>query len=187
MPTSSSSRRASALGVLALDGKVGFDQVAHPLDRIALEARALVAVGELRRRQRLAAPGFDIAGIETLQGMGDAGAEFGQVAQLLFRQIELAEQGVGENLVEFGEKAILVGGREVAQVEIVGFRQPQQNLRRDRALIALDQIDVARGDAEALRDLGLRQAELLPDAAEARADEQLLARIGCHCGTGLVM
>src|SRR5690606_2049360 len=102
------------------------------------------------------------------------------------RQIELTEQRIGEHLVEFGEKAILIGGSEVAQVEIVGLRQPQQDLRRDRALVALDQIDVARRDAEALRDLGLGQAELLPDAAEARADEQLLGWTGCHCGPRLV-
>jgi len=36
--------------------------------------------------------------------MRDAGAEFGEVAQLLLRQIDLPEQRIGKDLVEFGEK-----------------------------------------------------------------------------------
>ncbi|MGY3361094.1 hypothetical protein ACVWZK_007757 [Bradyrhizobium sp. GM0.4] len=56
--------------------------------------------------------------------MGDAGAKLGQIAQFLLGNVDLAEQRVGEDLVEFGEEAVLVGGREVAQVEVVGFGQP---------------------------------------------------------------
>ena len=105
---------------------VGLDQVADALDRVGLEADAFVAVGHLRRHQRLAAPGFGVGGVEPLQRMSDARAQFGEIAQFLLRQVDLAEQRIGENLVEFGEKAVLIGAGEVAQIEVVGLRQPHQ-------------------------------------------------------------
>ena len=159
---------------------VGLDQVAHALDRVGLEARALVAVGHLRRDQRLAAAGLGIGGVQPLQGMGHAGAQFGEVAQFLLRQVDLPEQRIGEDLVQLGEEAVLVGGGEIAQIEVIGLRQPQQDLRRHRALVALYQVDIARRNAEPLGDLGLRQPQLLADPPEAGADEQLLSGIGGH-------
>ncbi len=90
-----------------------------------------------------------------MQRVGDAGRELGEVAQLLLRQVDLPEQRVGKDLVQLGEEAVLVGCREIAQVEVVGLRKAQQQLRGDRALIPLDQVDVARRHAEPLGDLGL--------------------------------
>ena len=104
-----------------------------------------------------------------------AGAELGKIAQFLLRHVDLAEQWIGKNLIQFGEEAILVSGGEVAQVEIIGLREAKKNLRGNRALVALDQVDVARRDAESLCDLGLRQPELLADTSEARADEEFFA------------
>ena len=159
---------------------VGLDQVAHALDRVGLEAGALVAVGHLGRHQGLAAAGLGIGGVEPLQRMRHAGAQFGEVAQFLLGQVDLAEQRIGEDLVQLGEEAVLVGGGEVAQIEVIGFRQAEQDLRRDRALVAFDQVDIARRNPEAFRDLGLRQAQLLADAPEARPDKQLLSGIVSH-------
>ena len=159
---------------------VGLDQVADALDRIGLEARALVAVGHLGGDQGLAAAGFGIGGVQPLQRMGDAGAQFGEIAQFLFGQVDLPEQRIGKDLVQFGEEAVLVGGGEIAQIEVIGLRQPQQDLRRHRALVALDQVDVARRNAEPLGDLGLRQPQLLPDPPEPGTDKQFLAGIACH-------
>ena len=45
---------------------VGLDQVADALDRIGLEAGALVAVGHLRRDHGFAAAGLGIGGVEPL-------------------------------------------------------------------------------------------------------------------------
>src|SRR6478672_11547654 len=105
--------------------------------------------------------------------MSHTGAQFGEIAQFLLRQVDLAEQRIGEDLVQLGEEAVLVGGGELAQIEVVGFREAEQDLRRHRALVALYQVDIARRNPEAFRDLGLRQAQLLADAAESRADKQL--------------
>src|ERR1700682_3478916 len=112
--------------------------------------------------------------------MGDAGAQFGQIAQFLLRQVDLPEQRIGENLVQFGEKPVLVGGGEIAQIEVIGLRQSQQDLRRHRALVALYQVDIAWGNAEPRGDLGLRQAQLLADPPKPRADKQLLSGITGH-------
>ena len=128
--------------------------------------------------QRLAAAGLGIGGVEPLQGMRHAGAEFGEVAQFLLRQVDLAEQRIGEDLVQLGKEPVLVGGGEIAQIEVIGLRQPEQDLRRHRALVPLYQVDIARRNAEPLGDLGLRQAELLADPPEAGADEQLFSGIG---------
>src|SRR5229473_125513 len=112
--------------------------------------------------------------------MSHTGAEFSQIAQFLLWQVDLPEQRIGKNLVQLGEEPVLVGGRKIPQIEVIGFRQPQQDLRRHRALVALDQVDIARRNAEPLGDLGLRQSQLLADAPEARADKQLLPGITGH-------
>src|SRR5229473_6124193 len=112
--------------------------------------------------------------------MSHTGAQFGEVAQFLLRQVDLPEQRIGKNLVQFGEETVLVSGGEIAQIEVIGLRQPQQDLRRHRALVALDQVDIARGNAEPLGDLGLRQAQLLADPPKPRADKQLLSGITGH-------
>src|SRR6266436_5711806 len=109
--------------------------------------------------------------------MSHTGAQFGEIAQFLLRQVDLPEQRIGKNLVQFGEEAVLVGGGEIAQIEVIGFRQAEQDLRRHRALVPLYQVDIARGNTEPLGDLGLRQAELLADAAESWPDEKLLSGI----------
>src|ERR1700754_648634 len=115
--------------------------------------------------------------------MRHAGAQFGEIAQFLFRQVDLPEQRIGKNLIQLGKEAVLVGAGEVAQIEVIGLGQPHQKLRRHRALVPLYQVDIARGNAEALSDLGLRQPQLLPDAPEARADEQLFSRLSGHRGS----
>src|SRR6185437_6576709 len=98
----------------------------------------------------------------------------------LLRQIDLPEQGIGKDLVQFGEEAVLVGAGEFAQVEIIVLRETKQDLRRHRALIALDQVDVGGRDTKAFGDLGLRQPQLLADTAKAGPDEQLLSGICWH-------
>src|SRR5882672_1449092 len=112
--------------------------------------------------------------------MSHTGAKFGEIAQFLLRQVDLTEQWIGKNLVQFGEETVLVGGREIAQVEVIGLCQTEQYLRRHRPLVALYQVDIARRNAKPLGDLGLRQAQLLADPPESGSDEQLLSGIGCH-------
>src|SRR5262249_17250999 len=80
------------------------------------------------------------------------------------------------------EEAVLIRGCEIPQVEVIGFGQPQQDLRGHRALVPFNQVDVTGRNAEPFRNLGLGEAKLLPDAAKARADEKLSPGIGRHDG-----
>src|SRR6185436_15698177 len=112
--------------------------------------------------------------------MSHTGAQFSEIAQFLLRQVDLPEQRIGEYLVQFGEEAVFVGGREIAQIEVIGLRQPEQQLRRHRPLVALYQVDIARRNLEALGHLGLRQAELLADPAESGPDKQFLSGVARH-------
>src|SRR5215211_1273691 len=112
--------------------------------------------------------------------MSHTGAQFGEIAQFLLRKVDLPEQRIGKNFVQFGKEAVLVGGGKIAQIEVIGLRQTEQDLRRHRALVPLYQVDIARGNTKPFGDLGLRQAELLADAAESRADKQLLSGVGGH-------
>src|ERR1700716_2543236 len=112
--------------------------------------------------------------------MSHTRAQFGEIAQFLLRQVDLPEQRIGKNLVQFRKEAVLVGGGEIAQIEVIGLRQAEQDLRRHRALVPLYQVDIARGNPQSLGDLGLRQAELLADAAESRTDKQFLSSVGGH-------
>ena len=156
---------------------VGLEQVTHPLDRIGLESRIAAAVGELGCDQRLAAARLGVGRVQPLQRVGHAGGQLGEVAQLLLRHVEPAEQRVGEHLVQLGEETLLVRGGEITQVEVIGLGQPEQKLRRDRTLVTLYQVDITGRNAETLRDLGLREVELLADAPEPWADEQLAAGV----------
>src|SRR6476620_231810 len=112
--------------------------------------------------------------------MSHTGAQFGEIAQFLLRQVDLPKQRIGKDLVQLGKETVLVGGGEIAQIEVVGLRQTEQYLRRHRPLVPLYQVDIARGNPKTLGDLGLRQAELLATAAESRADEQFFSSIGGH-------
>jgi hypothetical protein len=47
-----------------------------------------------------------------------------EIAQFQLRQVDLAEQRIGKDLVELREEAILVGDGEIAEIEVVGLRQP---------------------------------------------------------------
>ena len=71
-----------------------------------------------------------------MQGVGHTGTQFGEIAQFLLRHVDLTEQRIEKDLVEFRKEAVFVGGREIAQVEVIGFREPEQDLRGDRALVA---------------------------------------------------
>src|SRR5688572_24493622 len=124
---------------------------------------------------RFSPPRFDIGGIKTLQCMRHTGAKLGEILQFMLGDIERPKQRIAEHLIELGKEAVLVDGRQLAQIDFVGFRKPQQDLRADRTLIAFDQIDVARRDSKSGGYLRLRQAELSPDAAKARSDEELSA------------
>src|SRR6185437_17183738 len=100
-----------------------------------------------------------------------------QLAQIL-RLDALAgrQRRIGENLAQAGDDAALVILGEGLQVEIETARQLQQQHRRDRALIVLDEVEIARADLELLGELYLAQPMLAPEAPDPVAEHHLLVR-----------
>ncbi|MNI75286.1 hypothetical protein D3C73_1314240 [compost metagenome] len=96
------------------------------------------------------------------------------------RHSQALEQGIGEDLGQFGLGRRAAGLAEVAQVDVVGFGQTQQQLGRDGALVALDMVQIGGRDAEIRRHRGLGQVKLAPQPLEAAAQEQFAISGGGH-------
>ena len=65
---------------------------------------------------------------------------------------------------------------EIMEVDLEGLSQLQQELDRHRALVVLDQVEVAGRDAELLRHLRLGQVMVAPQPADLVAQHRLLVR-----------
>jgi hypothetical protein len=61
-----------------------------------------------------------------------------------------------------------------AQVDVIGVRQPQQQLGRDGPLVALDMVQIAGGDAEVGGHRRLGQGQFAPQPFQPAAEEQLV-------------
>ena len=62
----------------------------------------------------------------------------------------------------------------VAPINAIDIKHPQQHRDRDRPFVVFQQVDIGCADPQSLGHLALRLAALLPQAAEMRADEGLL-------------
>ena len=69
--------------------------------------------------------------------------------------------------------------RELAQVDIKGLTEPEQQGHGDRALVVLDQVEVARRYLELFGQFRLVQAQILPETADFMAKHRFLVRHGC--------
>ena len=61
-----------------------------------------------------------------------------------------------------------------AHIDIESVGQREQDARRHRALIAFQQIEIARGEPERRSGLGLGHAAFAPQAPQSRAGKNLL-------------
>ena len=75
------------------------------------------------------------------------------------------------------ENRAVGGGGEGPHVDVVGVGEAQDQLGRQRALVALDQGEVAGGDPKPLRHLRLGQLERAAQFADLRAEEELTPRV----------
>ena len=64
-------------------------------------------------------------------------------------------------------------GNEIAQVDVVGIGKPQQHLRGERPLVALEMIEIARRYAELLGHARLVDAQLAPKHPQPRPEIEL--------------
>ena len=112
--------------------------------------------------------------------VGGAGQVLGQLQDLVARDGDALEQGVGEDL---GQGRLAAGpglAAEGPQVHVIGLGQPQQELRRDGPLVALDMVQIAGRDPQIRGHGGLGQGELAPQPLEASAQKQFAVGVVAH-------
>ena len=87
------------------------------------------------------------------------------------------EAGIGEYLVQGGGQAPLGIVRQLLQIDAEDLAQLQQQRHRHRPFVVLDQIEIARADAEPAGHELLVEAALLPQPADFLAEKRLFR---CH-------
>ena len=145
--------------------------VAHPIDRV--RRRRVVALRHACLHQFLAPARLAVGVVEPPDRLDDGGGRAGHVRELVARHAEIAEERVGQDLGQGDDGLLVALGTERAQVDVVGFSQAQEDLRGDRALAALEKVEVARADPEILGHARLRQREFAPETLQPGANEEL--------------
>ena len=149
----------------------GLDVFANPVGRTVVGSAGFgtvagAAVGE--------------GAVEAKQGVSGGGLVLGQLDDLVARHREALEDRIGEGLGQFGLGSGAGGLAQGAQVYVIGIGQPQQQLGRDGALVALDMVQIGGRNAEIARHGRLGQGEIAPQPLEAAAEEQLAISGGVH-------
>ena len=83
------------------------------------------------------------------------------------------KQGIGKHLLQLGNAAAGLA-LQVLHVDLVDGSEAQEQLHRQRALVALDQVEIGRRDRQRLGHRGLGQAETVADAADPGAGKDLV-------------
>jgi hypothetical protein len=82
----------------------------------------------------------------------------------------LLEQRVAERLGQVGDEPGVLPGGERLEIEVVVLGEAEQQLRGERPSIVLDQVQVARRDAEPLGHPRLRQVQPGAQGADLLAE-----------------
>ena len=104
---------------------------------------------------------------------GGGGAREGrQRLALRWRNVLAVQRGIGERFAQGHARAALLGAGQGGEVDLEQLGSLDQEASRDLALVVLDQVEVARTDAEALGQRRLGEQTLLTQAADAPADHR---------------
>ena len=105
---------------------------------------------------------------------GGIGRRLGDLDQFLVARQFARQQRVGEHFLAARPTAPPRLALQLVGIDLVDRRQPQDQLHGQRPLVALDQVEIGRRDAEPLGHRRLGQALAVADAADARPGEDLL-------------
>ena len=100
----------------------------------------------------------------------------GGVADLGARDGGVAKQRIGEDLLHIADRLLALDFHEVARIDAVDIGEPDQHLHRDRALVALHEIEIARGDVEFVGHARLGEPALAAQALEPGTGENFSRR-----------
>ena len=140
----------------------------------AVGARQRLAIAQARREVICGGARRLIRAVQAQHGAGGLGARGRELADVDRREVVFFEQRIGERFGEIGDQpAVLIAG-ERTDVDAEELRQLDQQVRGQRAAVGLDQVEVARRDAELVRELDLRQSFPAPQRPDLGAQPGLL-------------
>ncbi len=171
-------RLRQALAGVVEAGKIvaaGGEEAAHLSNRIigvetvskTLRVRDGSRCAAIRKRELF----FAIGGVEPQERFGNAGIVGRDVADLERRHVDIREHRILQHGLQPRHVIGAAVAGEVGDVDLVGPRQPQQHVGRDRPLVALQQRDIGGRNIEIRGHVGLGQAEVAAEPAQARAHE----------------
>src|SRR6267143_897828 len=143
------------------------DQVGDLLRRhaSAVDPGQILPVQNLRRECRDGAARVDERVVEVEHGARDLGVRGHELARLHLRGDIPLEDRIPEHLHENGRELRVLPLGEGLQVEVGELGEPDEEVRADGAAVVLDEIQVARGHAKALRQRGLGEPFALAQGA----------------------
>jgi hypothetical protein len=86
------------------------------------------------------------------------------------RKAEIADERVGGDLCDLLPEACVLRPGQRSRVEIERLRDAPQESAGDETLAVLDQVEIARGNADPASQGRLRQAEVAPPVAQSKMD-----------------
>ena len=166
-------------------GKVvlaGIDGVAHAFQHGAGAASGRAgpahAGGQVCGRGIHFAEGVEEAG----KGLGRARLGVGEFGQFHAIEFKAREDGVSRGLLQVGDQLPVALAGKGPDIDVEGVGKGKEDAGGDRALVALQQVEIAGRQAQGLGGLGLGEAALTPQAAQAGAGKDLLEGLCVtHC------
>ena len=165
-------QRLAGLVQIGEEVALALDIVAHPV-RWRQRQTGVALLGPRGLTEFGEAPAVGVRPVKPHDRVGDARRCLGHLRHLVARHRQVAKQRIGEHLGEIARVGRLLVGREAADIDVVRLGQAQQHLGRDRALIALQIVQIAWADAEILRHAGLGEALVTAQPPQPRPQKQL--------------
>jgi hypothetical protein len=178
----------AAQRIVELDLRVDPQAIGRLLERLEVIAVTLQEVPDLLRRQARRSAGdllhvVDLRrehvgratrvakrSIQAQHRAGDVGRLCAQLVDLTRRDGELVEERIAERLGEIVVQLRRGPTGQLAQLDVERLRELEQQRRGHGALVVLDEVHVRRRDAERARQLALRDAVALSQAANLRSE-----------------
>ena len=159
---------------------IALDDVAHPVGGGHGAGPRQVVFGPFERRQIAQSAPAEIGAIEAQDAFGHAGGVFRHLGQFVPGDAEITKQLIGEDFAEAGGAGLVARPGQGSQVEVVGFGEFQQDLGRDRPLVAFEQVEVAGRNAQILRHSHLGHAQVAAQTFQSRAQKEFPLSLAGH-------
>ena len=111
---------------------------------------------------------------EAGKGLGRARLGVGEFGQFHAVELQAREDGVGRGFLQVGDQLPVAFTGEGPDIDVEGVGKGEEDAGGDRALVALQQVEIAGRQTQRLGGFGLREAAFTPQAAQPGAGKDLL-------------